>query len=819
MLLIVTLAGLPTLRVHGAASAAIYLHLQRATFDPLQSTPSLAAHLQANDDSRLLIVQFDRPPDAETQPTLAAAGLRPLLFIPDHAFLVRVLDSKDTAVARLRGLRWSGAFELAYKLPPELDTLLSGDNNSSLDLRLLVAHDADVDALVRDITALGGAISDRSTGLIGATLRLHLPAAKLRDVLVHDDVLWIEPFIAPQLFNDQAREIMGVPAVVEQLGLSGDGQVIALTDSGLDRQSRLSADFAGRVAAAFAPSDMSSACSRTNWDDFDGHGTHVAGTALGSGALAANNTYAGVAPQAQLVIQAVINSPDSESLDCLTEDAAFLPKAYDAGARVQNASWGGPTGGSPRRYEYGGYTAWDQTIDSFLWNHKDHLLVAAAGNEGQDRDRNGMIDRDSINSPGTAKNVLTVGATENNRRPTVSTCSSSASAAPENRCWSVYVGPGAPFDSDFVSDNPGGMAAFSSRGPTDDGRIKPEIVAPGVNVISARSHAQGASYQNTVDANYAYGSGTSMATPMVSGMAALARQWLQNQRGMQTPSAALIKALLLNGATNIGPGQYGTASQQEVPDAWPNSVAGWGRGSLPDTIGLGGDKRIWLKEDPDGLQTSDEASYSLNISAGQPLRVTLAWTDYPGAPLAGKALVNDLDLEVQAPDGTTLRGNTTAELSSGCRSSGADRCNNVESVEIASPGAGNYTLRVRGAAVAQGPQPFALVARAQSIGVQVPAATILHPINNGGSAALALVWDAVSGATHYEVQESSTSDFTSIKATFPTANTSITLIEDIGTYYFRVRACNEGGCGTSSNTQSATVRTPPEKQFLPTISR
>jgi subtilisin family serine protease len=94
----------------------------------------------------------------------------------------------------------------------------------------------------------------------------------------------------------QAREILGVPAVVEQFGLSGDGQVIALTDSGLDRQSRLSADFAGRVAAAFAPSDMSSACSRANWDDFDGHGTHVAGTALGSSALAANNSYHDLAP-------------------------------------------------------------------------------------------------------------------------------------------------------------------------------------------------------------------------------------------------------------------------------------------------------------------------------------------------------------------------------------------------------------------------------------------------------------------------------------------------------------------------------------------
>ncbi len=111
-----------------------------------------------------------------------------------------------------------------------------------------------------------------------------------------------------------------------------------------------------------------------------------------------------------------------------------------------------------------------------------------------------------------------------------------------------------PISNDPISDNPNGVAAFSSRGPTDDGRIKPEIVAPGTNIISTRSHMPNASYSAIYNDDYVYDSGTSMATPMVSGMAALVRQWLNEERGMAAPSAALVKALLLNGAAAYGAG-------------------------------------------------------------------------------------------------------------------------------------------------------------------------------------------------------------------------------------------------------------------------
>ena len=156
---------------------------------------------------------------------------------------------------------------------------------------------------------------------------------------------------------------------------------------------------------------------------------------------------------------------------------------------------------------------------------------------------------------------------------------------------------------------------------------------------------------------------------MISGLAALTRQWLAEARQIATPSAALVKALLLNGARDLSPGQYGAGAQREIPQAWPNNAEGWGRAAITDTIGLNGNQTIWLADDRAGLAQGGSTTYSLNVSAGAPLRISLAWTDYPASPIAGRTLVNDLDLEVQPPGGPVLRGNATADLAPSCRDS------------------------------------------------------------------------------------------------------------------------------------------------------
>lgn len=820
LLLILSAAGAaPATAQPGAADQNLYL--RRTTFDPLHAGQISAAN--ADSPSQLRLMQFASPPTAATRARLAAAGYHALLYVPINALLVRV-DAHPQALVALPELRWSGAFPAAYKLPPGLDVALSGQVTSRIDLQIVAAPDADAGVLARDLDTLGGITTARTAGLNGTLLRVLLPATALRTVLNRDDVIWAEPVFTPTLANDRARTILGVTAAEQQLGwLTGAGQIIAVTDTGLDVQQMVEAnanpDFrANRIAAASGPAQMSESCASlqngANWSDSNGHGTHVAGSALGGGQPGMMPGLAGMAAGARLVVQAV--SSGGDTLDCLDIDSGFLAKAYDAGARIQNGSWGQPTG-SGFSDQFGGYTVFEQIVDEFLWNHKQHLFVVVAGNGGtDDKLPAGVIDPDSIESPGTAKNVLTVGASENDRPPTSANCGSfGGSGKQENQCYGSGYGD-APIAGDFVSDHAEGLAAFSGRGPADDGRIKPEIVAPGTNIVSAASHAAGAFYPfGHYDADYAYDSGTSMSAPLISGLAALTRQWLAEARQIATPSAALVKALLLNGARDLSPGQYGTGTQREIPQSWPNNAEGWGRATLSDTISLNGNQTIWLADDAAGLVQADSRTYSLNVSAGARLRISLAWTDYPASPIAGRALVNDLDLEVQPPSGPLLRGNASADLAASCRdaTSGADRCDNLESLEIAAPEAGVYIVRVRGATVPQGPQPFAVVARASEIGEAALGVPTLQPIAGSGPL-LALSWSAIAGATFYQIEQSKSSDFAAFTPISPIRSLELTRLADLGTQWFRVRACTPAGCGMASNAQSATVISSPKRFYM-----
>jgi subtilisin family serine protease len=325
----------------------------------------------------------------------------------------------------------------------------------------------------------------------------------------------------------------------------------------------------------------------------------------------------------------------------------------------------------------------------------------------------GVIQPGSINSPGTAKNVVTVGASEGNLPPTDHDykCSDQdtsqldllgglfgGGSASASLCSYEATGfPADPFASDDMSDNINGMAAFSSRGPTLDGRIKPDLVAPGTRIISDRSAlGQNSVYWATYDAHYAYAGGTSQATPMAAGSAALVREWLQKKRGVSAPSAALIKGLLINGAHDMTPGQYGTGATQEI-GVRPNIVEGWGRVDLAAT--MDSDTRTTLfTDETTGLSTGATQRYVYNVKVGTPLSLTLSWSDYPGSPTAGKALVNDLNLVVTGPDGQALQGNGKT-----------DDVNNVEGLDIAAPADGTYTVEVQAANVPNGPQPYALV--------------------------------------------------------------------------------------------------------------
>ena len=240
------------------------------------------------------------------------------------------------------------------------------------------------------------------------------------------------------------------------------------------------------------------------------------------------------------------------------------------------------------------------------------------------------------------------------------------------------------------------LLAFSSRGPAANHRVRPDVVAPGTAILSTKSRvATGTGWgPYPHDPRFFYDGGTSMATPLVAGGAAVVRQFLLS-RQHNSPSAALVKAMLINGAKPIH-GQY---APPEV-GAPPDNSQGFGRIDLSATVGpYQHGTAVVYKDEATTLDTGESEDTQQSVTAGQTLKVTLVWTDP-----AGDALQNDLDLVVKTPDGQELHGNVAAGAP------GFDRSNNVEQVVVPNIAAGTATITVR-AFRAVTPQSYALVVR------------------------------------------------------------------------------------------------------------
>ena len=452
--------------------------------------------------------------------------------------------------------------------------------------------------------------------------------SNLADMIEDPAVAYVAPLPVLELKNDNARTHMGINSVESFFitNIDGTGQTVAVGDSGIDHDH---GDFNNRISGrtSVTPGDSSTA------DLSDGHGTHVACTVLGSG-MRSSGTYEGVAPGADLYFQAM-EDDDTGALYSYGINS-MLNSAYNAGARLHTNSWGAGSG-------FGSYSTQSEDADDRTstwdqyWNYDGMTVLFAAGNE-----RN-----DGVSPPGTAKNVITVGGHKNR-----------------------------------YSGSPDEMYYWSSRGPTDDGRLKPDVVGPGDGVRSCLSQEAEQASSGWSNNWYIEYSGTSMATPAAAGAATLVRQYLMEVANRPAPQGALVKALLILGAEDMGARNI------------PNNDEGWGRVNLVNSLIPDSDEGIFV-DDRSRISSGQTKEYTFDITRGaEPLKVVLAWSDYPGSSQSTNQLRNDLNLEVIHPNGgTSFKGNV---FSGGKSIAGGnfDDKNNVEVVLIDNAGVGTWTVRV-----------------------------------------------------------------------------------------------------------------------------
>ncbi len=445
-------------------------------------------------------------------------------------------------------------------------------------------------------------------------------------------------------FNADASKSVGTDALYSggPLGLSLDGSTlrIGIWDGGIPLLTHV--EFQGRAAL------------KDNATSVSTHATHVTGTILNAGI---NPAAKGMAPAAR----ANIYDFNGDNGEMLAEAANGLLVSNHSYGEVlgwnfnsNNNSWtwlGDKSISSKEDYRFGLYTTASMALDQIAYQNPNYLIVKSAGNDRSDvgtGPQPGDGPYDCIGPSAVAKNILTVGAVHKLPNGT-------------------YNGPGSVQ-----------MTGFSSWGPTDDGRIKPDICGIGQNVFSNSS---------TGNNQYTTLSGTSMSAPNVSGSLLLLQE-LNFLLTAEYLSAAALKALIIH-----------TANEAGAADG-PDFQFGWGLLNTERAarqLLLNDGKNFSVIEGD--LMDGENEDMTFTAIAGSRIVVTMAWTDVPGTAESSKLdpttikLVNDLDIRVTQPN-AAVRSPFVLNPNTFQVSTGDNIRDNVEKIQFVAPESGEYKIRI-----------------------------------------------------------------------------------------------------------------------------
>jgi len=625
--------------------------------------------------SGLYLLQFNGPLEPDQRVELNSLGVTLIRYVPEDAFIARLENVAPATIAALSYVHWVGPYRTQHKVQSRLAEIApkAAQSNETVNVNILLAPNASKAELaaVKSHLLLQYHESHLRQGTI---VRGELSPGQLEALTQSSAVLWVERASKRKLVDEAASKIVGgddgniaTRTVTQQLGFDGSGVTVCVADTGLDtgNTNTMHPDLLGRVTGFQYYSPL------TDGSDGYGHGTHCAGIVAGNAASGETDPDSGqffglgVASGASIFVERIFDG-DANEVD-FTSDETLTHDAVRHGAKIGSNSWGNDVQG-----DYDTDCAqFDELVrdaDAGTPGYQPYILEFSAGNAGPGTQ--------TVGSPASAKNVIATGASQNVPGTLAQT-------------YGLYA------------DGIDTMADFSSRGPCADGRIKPDVVAPGSWIASAASRAapnEAAIAWTAIDDLYVYMGGTSMAGPYAAGAAAVFVQFYQATHTNAVPSPALVKAALINSAVELDLANGG-------PSPVPNNDEGWGRIALQNiiTTNFSGAPRAYQYVDQTTLLTNGQV-FTQHIfvrGAGEPLKVTLAYTDVPGFPGAIPALVNDLDLEVIAPDGTLYRGNQFGAGESVPNAPTGDRLNNVEGIYLTTPEPGDYQVRVRATKIVQ----------------------------------------------------------------------------------------------------------------------
>jgi hypothetical protein len=724
------------------------LRLNTASIDT--STGAVGQVRQSTEGGkRLHLVQFVGPVQPSWRRALEKTGAQIIDYIPENAYLVyadaRALATLQGLAGSMAAVQWHGEYKDDYKIQPSARLFDTNGNPRQLttdEFAIQLVDDADANvATLAVIDRLKlEPIRRRYKLLRYVNLFVRLRPQDLAAIAAQPDVISIQSYTPPRKLDERQDQIVAgnlsgnVPSGPGYLAwLAGkgftqaqfttSGFVVDISDSGIDNGTTTPGHF-----ALYTLGDTNNP-SRVVYNRLEGQPNYPGSTIQGCDGHGNLNTHivcgydnqpagfphtdsagyyydVGVCPFVNVgssVIFDPVNFTNPNYADLMSQ-------AYANGARVSNNSWGG------------GEDVYDsdaQAYDALVRDAQPETSAfPAAGNQEMVivfSDGDGGPGAQSVTSPGTAKNVIDVGATENVR--SMSTTNGGNNPAGYDGCGS----------DDSQANDANDIASFSSRGPCADGRIKPDLVAPGVHITAGAPQSfpppaptgDGAaldcflnfgtiydpiygypslgvcgvvgSETNGVDNFFPVGqqfftesSGTSHSSPAVAGACALLRQYFINQ-SLAPPSPAMTKAYLMNSASYV----TGSGADDTL---WSNNQ---GMGALDLGMAFDGATRTLRDELAADLFTASGQTETFSGSINdptKPFRVTLAWTDSPGSTTGGAALNNNLNLTVTV-GGKTYLGNIFSGDQSVTGGS-ADHLNNVESVFLPAGTIGDFTVTV-----------------------------------------------------------------------------------------------------------------------------